>query len=268
MNKKMKDVEIDVFVNRYMPEYFNDRKDSLISWDKRRPTATSKDIEKFLFGDKDLFHFNDLKSEDAKYAVAWKVGKLQLEDEHPLIRTIDCVGGKERFKIAASSKNDDGYIYTDDIKTYYEFLGSKRTEIEKSFNEVVSMLKENTNCSYFDACDRFEELYCMVTKSGKVPKHFGSVYVINLLFFLTQGAIPIYDRFAHKAALALIRDTTPANCFIDNAPEKSASYDVACKYVNYLYLLMRLFGRCDITRNIDRALWVFGHSNEKFSLKQ
>ena len=91
----------------------------------------------------------------------------------------------------------------------------------------------------------------------------GSVYAITLLHFLSCGEWPIYDRFAHLALLAIaqslgipsiITDAELASLFHANAAR------VFDDYMQYQRLLHTFFGDAyKEDRNIDRALWAYGH---------
>ena len=35
-------------------------------------------------------------------------------------------------------------------------------------------------------------------------------------------------------------------------------------YIEYCYLLEKVFGRKNIERDLDQALWVYGHATERF----
>ena len=91
---------------------------------------------------------------------------------------------------------------------------------------------------------------------------FGPVYILTVLFFVTQGKFPIYDKYAHVAALAIDRDLPPGSY---------AKYDGIQKwsdYQEYMNLLAPVCGACSqqlahppmlVSRPVDRALWVYGH---------
>ena len=94
----------------------------------------------------------------------------------------------------------------------------------------------------------------------EVPKYFGSVYILNLLYFITKGQLPIYDKFAHKALIALSTGVSPGEVTVKPAPAKDSKKSVIKMYTEYIHLLESLFGQKDISRSLDRALWVYGHS--------
>lgn len=92
---------------------------------------------------------------------------------------------------------------------------------------------------------------------------FGPVYILTILFFVTHGKYPIYDRFAHIAAEAIDAGLPPGS----PVPSAYRSLRTWEDYEHYMELLRRAFGPCPqrpetsgfIPRSVDRALWVYGH---------
>jgi hypothetical protein len=91
---------------------------------------------------------------------------------------------------------------------------------------------------------------------------FGYVYIVTILFFVTQGAYPIYDKFAHIAALAIANDLRPGSYVQQKELTSWADY------LRYLNLLRPLGQSCPqqfqsppmlVARPVDRSLWVYGH---------
>ncbi len=93
----------------------------------------------------------------------------------------------------------------------------------------------------------------------------GPVYMVTLLYFISRGAYPIYDRFARKALTAICEDKNPLHDEIlyKELPEKGSKRfkNLMCKEMKeYCEDLESVFGDAYKTdRNIDRALWVYGH---------
>ena len=96
----------------------------------------------------------------------------------------------------------------------------------------------------------------------------GPVYLITLLYFVTSsrypGACPIYDRFAMRALLA-IKDNKEIDSSVKcgELPDKDSKEfsEITDKRMNnYINLLKCIFGDTyTYNRDIDRALWVYGH---------
>ena len=72
----------------------------------------------------------------------------------------------------------------------------------------------------------------------------GPVYLITLLYFISKGQYPIYDKFAH-ISLKMIE-------------EKDCQFNSLIKD-NYVTRLRNIFGKAYNDSNVDRALWVYSH---------
>lgn len=95
------------------------------------------------------------------------------------------------------------------------------------------------------------------------PQHlpgFGTTYRLSLLFFITNGSQPIYDQFAHRAALAIDQDRLPGDTVTGLSSIDSKTW--IC-YRDYQRLLRRInlqpSAGMFISREDDQALWVYGH---------
>lgn len=91
---------------------------------------------------------------------------------------------------------------------------------------------------------------------------FGNVYILTVLFFVSHGRFPIYDRYAHIAAQAIHQNLRPDSPVQYKELQKWDDYD---RYIN---LLLTISKACPqqfaspsmlISRSVDRALWVYGH---------
>ena len=103
------------------------------------------------------------------------------------------------------------------------------------------------------------------------------------MFFLSHGEIPLYDYFAHVAVKALYMEKSPLEVFVANAPGKNdhpkGKHKVKKEYYlainmleEYIWLLSKVFPdeihreeRMFIPRELDQALWVYGHSSKQYS---
>lgn len=109
----------------------------------------------------------------------------------------------------------------------------------------------------------------------------GSVYLITLLFFITNGGYPIYDRFAMAALASFVINKEEGSnvpdgaiirgCGLPGRKSEDANNllsDPDSKYVKYQQLLKDFdkdwelnpdIDSVDRFRYIDRALWIYGH---------
>ena len=96
---------------------------------------------------------------------------------------------------------------------------------------------------------------------------FGAVYMVNVLYFLTKGSQPIFDKFAYAGLFALLNGLLPGEtATVRSLPNKGTpeyrrlvknARDVYWQYRDELY---RTFGaRYFESRDVDRALWTYGH---------
>ncbi|MBO4563153.1 MAG: hypothetical protein J5772_06030 [Clostridia bacterium] len=97
------------------------------------------------------------------------------------------------------------------------------------------------------------------------PTGIGAVYAITLLFFITKGNKPIYDQYA---MMALFNMTPDPLIGYHELPQRGTEGRIdggfieklTERYEQYIALLEHHFGdmykKC---RDIDRALWVYGH---------
>lgn len=181
-----------------------------------------------------------------KFALAWKAGKVDWKDNQLI--TTDGFEKDNCYINGYGAKIDKG-----EFMTYCENL----EEVKSKIIQAV----ENGN---------WKEAYINVVKDS--PKNIGPVYNINTLFFLTSGKAPIYDAFVHKAAKALLLDIKPCEVYLGGNPDKNDFDNVVAMYQEYMILLKMLFkdwfknkqeNGMFIPRELDRALWVYGHSKKE-----
>lgn len=125
-------------------------------------------------------------------------------------------------------------------------------------NRLIEIIKGSKELN-----DPFRDLFGNLIKVNNI----GPVYAITLLFFLSNGNYPIYDRFAHIAVKmiyegngfnTLIEDSALKEEFDPNWKNKAVIF---ANYENYYHKrLDEIFsGAYKNDRNIDKALWVYGH---------
>ncbi len=173
--------------------------------------------------------------------VAWKAGRLSN-------KVIDT--DQERIIL-------NGYGNPIDIDELIKYLN--RIEDEKS-KLNLSPVKTKTVLEYIE---QFGGCYKVLSKvCAPVPKNVGAVYIINLLFFLSKGEYPIYDKFAHVALKALALGVPPCYAFVGSAPDKGEAKKVKSMYLDYVNLIASLIGfeAYSKDRKWDRALWAYGHA--------
>lgn len=162
------------------------------------------------------------------------------------------------------------------IKTqYYTY----RKDVLQNLADNISKVVKNNNLNSKDLNGYYEELL----KCSQGVVGFGTVQLINAMYFLSKGEIPIYDYYAHLAVKALLYNHNPQDMYVGEAPAKAAmakndksKYQAVNLLREYMYLLNQLknesvdndfFGKKNmfITRRLDRALWVYGHARVKWN---
>ena len=229
-------------MKKYSVEEFRDKRDYLEKayfgkvkegFDIRYPAEEKieeKIVEDFL-----------KKGEIGLEVVAWKAGtEMELVDNKIVVEKNDGIIKTGRGKIIEIYKVEE---YMNFIKAKWEnYKGLKVTE--KNFKTIYNAFRKPL-------------------KSEIKVGNFGSVYIINLLYFLSSEKWPIYDKFAHAAAKALVLDKHPKEVFVGGALDKNSVRDVTnmyWEYIEYIKGLGLYNGKID--RADDRALWAYGHAKQ------
>ena len=150
-----------------------------------------------------------------------------------------------------------GRRYDKDKKTVsYQYGEIKLEQFEDFEGEKEKQLKDGPI-----------KLLHKLTKCEKI----GFVYGITLMYFISNGDYPIYDRFAHYALLAIGNNFAPGKETIEESKlingqidsENSAKKTFERYKKEFMSYLTgsgenRLFQQ-DYSRSLDRALWSYGH---------
>lgn len=178
-------------------------------------------------------------------SLAWKSGKVDWENGE--LKTVNFDKGDHYIN------GYGGEIKKDEFKKYCE-------HIEKNKDRINNLVNKG---EWKDAYSKAKE---------NAPKNFGPVHIINALFFITGGNAPIYDKFAHKAVKALLLGISPKDVYYRDIPSKKEVDSVIAMYTEYMLLLKIVFkdffknkkkGEAFIPRELDMALWVYGHSQKE-----
>lgn len=175
---------------------------------------------------------------DVVHILAWKIGKIK------------------------HSESQDSFVYADDWKNAEQFVAYRynrkfdiQTISEYIANNITQLEKNAENHPQQVICE-LRDLHI---------NGLGTVYIITLLYFISRGQYPIYDRFAWKAIQAICDDKKPGD--IINASElpekKSRAFDTVfdTHMISYMKKMDSVFGSAyQESRDVDRALWVYGHA--------
>lgn len=177
---------------------------------------------------------------DLAKVMAWKMGKVKHMESQKCHSMKYASDWKE-----CEEENPLRYNKLIDLESYAKYIIDNRDILE---NMAVNAPQN-----------------CLCLLRDKSPKGIGTVYVITILFFLSHGKMPIYDRFAMGALLALERNVKPgigAKIIVHSLPDKwdknfENVYEV--QYKEYIQKLDSLGIDYVNDRHLDRALWVYGH---------
>ena len=210
------------FIETYEKAYFkgNSKPDGI-----PRLNQTSCEIETYI--ESLLNKPEEYTTQELLEIVSWKAGNLK-----ELGQPIKCSTG---YGISINKEQLEKYL----------------ASINQKADDIRNKAKNPDNATLLD-------IYTNMLP--EVPKYFGSVYILNLLYFITKRQLPIYDKFAHKALIALSTGVAPSEVTVKPAPAKGSKKSVIKMYTEYIHLLENLFGQKAISRSLDRALWVYGHS--------
>ena len=153
------------------------------------------------------------------------------------------------------SEEQKGIVY---YPRYQNELKDKRFYNRVNYNEAIIHLTNNIRRYTNDALEPEKILY----EIKNLPS-LGAVYAINFIYFITHGEYPIYDRFANFALKGIIEEQIPN--FQYSYENKKRDWQM---YQNeYISKILKVFGKKNIERRLDQALYVYGHFFQKKTQK-
>lgn len=241
--------EIDSIKGTELEEKYNKLKSKLDDWTEEfdiEIKKTNYNIESIIMNE------NLFKGVYDKNALAWKAGRIKY------------INGQMDF--SCFEKIEDDKI------NYFNGCGNPILETEFiKYNEHINRVKDSI-CEIVNndsSKEKWKKIYELAIKEAEIPKNFGPVNIINALFFITKGKAPIYDQFVHKAIRAIASDISPREVDLEANPSKQDVEKVFDMYYGYILLLEKVYPEeCQnnkdmfISRELDRALWVYGHAKK------
>ena len=264
----------DSFENTFKDYYFLNNNGKYRPKKVNKSKQSNKDVEKIFFeGNKAIFNRKVWYRKDVLDILAWKTGNI----DHQRSKD-NSIEYKSGF-IVSSNKEKDEYeiklISSNSKITFNDFADNIISLRKKYYDELVKTDKCNDICNTV-----WEKIY----EYGKNVSGLGTVYLITMLFFITKGKCPIYDRFAMAALLAMLlakkyeesnnnesltllymegivkHTTLPPKAELVSESGKLKKLSEITKYNDYILLLRYFFDEdWKNNRDIDRALWVYGH---------
>lgn len=165
-----------------------------------------------------------------KKIMAWKMGLLDRFNDEVTPREVACI--------------------EEDNKTILK--GRVEVIIDKHLLDVIKEIDfKNVND------DNLKEVLGKLTDI----KGVGPVYAITILHFGSKRKWPIYDRFADIALWAIEKGYKPWSKIeglklVGDASTLNPQKD---RYKEYCKRLEKVFGEKNYDREVDQALWVYGH---------
>lgn len=256
----------DEFVKKYCPLYFFQEKNKIEGKEYKNElganlNCTTDIIEKAVT-DALRTEKKPLTKEEWKQItwklIAWKSGRLKYDEEKNLVKNNKTPFVSKDKDYSWNGRNGHGNLIVN-IDEYIDELFSRRSKLQDELLEKGCSDRERIKKVY-------KELLILIIECEAAE--IGPVYIFTLIYYLSKGEYPIYDKFAYKAILALDGDKNPADIPDKklNLPDKTNINKVIDVYCDYCKKLERLFGTHSISREQDRALWVYGHSVSKYSL--
>lgn len=236
------------FVDLYADSYYLDH--GTVSQIAPYAAGTRKSIEDRI----DAILANGItKKLDVIHILAWKMSKLnQLSDQSGLkyAKGWDALQGKTEDEIVDSLC----------VKWYGKpfQIGKIAVDIFGSMPELEEAAKESWRA-------------LLNTINGLIGhlNSIGPVYLITLMYFISRGKYPIYDRFAMIALCAIHEGVKPGGKIdykgLSSVKKLLINDDPDFGYQRYIDLLNETFSKDELfpdgvpCRNVDRALWVYGH---------
>ncbi len=241
-----KEICANDFVEKYSSLYFIGSPD-FKSAKGKKVGKTSRDVEDVII---EILNNGIQADSDVIKILAWKLGKIRQEESV-----------KDNFEYYKDWSEDQlhGKSYGHELELA-DAAGTIRGEF--------TCLREQSLVSFEEAqkvFGRLKEIF-----DTKDTKGIGTTYLLTLLYFVSGGKYPIYDRFAAMAVKAITGDCKPGSeVSIDSLPDKSKTKDIVMsedsfyrQYINALNKVFENYEDGDIARkrNIDQALWVYGHA--------
>lgn len=230
-------IGIDEFISTYRSGYFLEGEQVV-----KEVNRSSRFVEDKI---NTILEKESWTSEDVILILAWKIGKIK----HAQSRDA------REFVFAKGWENA-----VSDCKVLLRKVG------EVSLKDFANYICEKKEILKDEALQSKDGAQKVLNKLSKVaPSGIGTVYLITLLFFISGGIYPIYDRFARIALTAILDEKKPGDKIVPkDLPDNSSVFDFNGLMKNelktYIDDLEKVFGTDYQTdRSIDQALWVYGH---------
>ena len=234
-------IEKGDFLKLYCDSYYLD-KDQYVPGLSRCSRSVENEIDNLL---KRGIDSGKQGVQDVVHILAWKIGKIA-------------------HKKSESEKEFKYYDYWKNAEKYGVMLYGKPFKLGIIAKYIVDHMEDLTIEERNDlrAQNVLNKMSADLKREGVTG--IGPVYLLTLLYFLSKGIYPIYDRFAMMAVDAIIAGAKPGDAVeYHTLPDKSSKkFNTIMQdhMAPYIHKLDRVFGgKYQNSRDIDRALWTYGH---------
>lgn len=169
-------------------------------------------------------------------------------------------------KIDMKKSKENAFVYkgsTDEQSMKLQIPRRKALINKSDIEGLYERIKECSGDFDDDIAKKFLTDIKTFTEEKSWKNHFGSVYMITLLYFVSKGKYPIVDSFAYVALEAIYRPIDFGKRI--GSPDFNQLYKSGFDktftkgyYAKYIARLEELFGEKVKSREVDQALWVYG----------
>lgn len=256
--------KMDDFIQEYGDSYYSD-KPKIVPNARQSLRSIEDRIDRLLCDVRK--NRKKLLYEDVVHIMAWKIGVIDFKK----INSDNCLYYRKDWEHLNDKALPQG---TEREKLTVSHPNKYNKDAVVEIGKIANYISKEFDSLHIHACKE-PQVFLNDPRVHDVSG-VGSVYAITLLYFLSGGEYPIYDQFAMMALRAIDSGKKPGEkVHVPDFPDKNskAFYDLLSPdlseesiYQEYIRLLNKYFGdRYKTDRNIDRALWVYGHLfiNEK-----
>lgn len=223
-------ITAEEFISVYSDEYYLDGP-CIVSGVSRNSRHVEDEIDSILKNGIE-------EKKDVARILAWKMGKIR------------------------QAESREGFVYADDWADAEKLVVTRygrSFDLEKIASFIFDNIERLEERSKSDPQAVLNEL-----RSQRV-KGLGTVYLMTLLTFISRGEWPIYDLFASMALEAIRNGAEPGSwirCYQLPGIDAKSRFEHAVEnhLKPYAGALEGVFpGKWQESRDVDRALWVYGH---------
>lgn len=249
------------FIEYYSNAYYISRNGKVY-----KQIKNAKQSSEFIENDIDRILQNGIREKtEVFHILAWKMGGI----DHKASQLESKKSGTVKYEYNSPDKNGNQWTESVDCFTALH-RGNVIPNVEKLIDYIIRKTDDWNSLSFnrFEDAEQFlwDVKYFLLRNQ---IKYIGPVYLITLLYFVSKGKYPIYDQQAAKALKAINNVSIKPNDKVEilelPSVESPKFMDTYKKYIESLESLCKdIYGedekkRYQNDRDIDRALWVYGH---------